>query len=154
VPTIGYDSNKIYFNDLYEPNWLTANVPGDVKSRSGCTSASNDYCIPSGVNFAFAALGVVDPRLELLPISLSVGRCVVTEGTQRGGERAQAACPMGSSSSAPTHRRAACTQTCEHTHTLVRRLAHTHASTHTLARRLAHTCWHPHARASRRARTC
>jgi len=80
VPFVGYDSTTVlYYNDLYSPSTRSLALPAAVKTRSQCTTTSNvqlpdNYCIPKGVDWGFAVTGVVDPKGELVPITLSVGR--------------------------------------------------------------------------------
>ena len=78
VIAIGADSSGLYYNDLYSrtPRYLA--LPGGAKSRGQCVTANPvqpyTYCLPRDVDYALAITGVVDPRKELLPVSLAVDR--------------------------------------------------------------------------------
>lgn len=84
VPIVGYDlaASTLLYNDLYLPTSLSLALPGDVETRADCQAPTDDddwsmpdtYCLPRDVEYAFAVTGVVDPRKELLPISLAVDR--------------------------------------------------------------------------------
>jgi hypothetical protein len=91
VPVSGYTGTaELYYNDL----WRTRSsrilrLPTDIQSRAQCVMRSPRqpyaYCLPTFRDYGLAVTGVVDPLGELLPISLSVGRCVSEGG---GGGKA------------------------------------------------------------------
>jgi hypothetical protein len=83
VPIVGYDTATtpatLIYNDLYLSTTRTL-APSDAKSRSACYIAGDDYdlpetyCLAQDVLYAMAITGVVDPRKELVPISVAVDR--------------------------------------------------------------------------------
>jgi hypothetical protein len=83
VPITGYrGTTELYYNDLYVTSQSRLlRLPDDIKSRAQCVmqNAVNPYmyCVQSQQNFGLSVSGVLDPRRELVPITLSVGRCVV-----------------------------------------------------------------------------
>lgn len=77
VAIIGYDAGGLYYNDWYQATPRYLPLPASIKSRAQCRGVGDqpyEYCLPSLVDYGMAVTGVRDPRGELRPISLSVGR--------------------------------------------------------------------------------